>query len=428
MTAILSVTTAVAIALGLWLIWRRRSRLRLSRVSPQPGTTPLDDNVRFTVYRPSEIEPQRWYSLLAFVHLSERPADRPDEPDPVAVVKRQAATLLQDEPAEYQSLVSDSLRAIPRAGELTLVPQMDGIEFNPAQQTFRWERSVHRADFQLRGLAGSVPRTARGHLTIYWGPLIVGDVPLAISVVTHAVSSDAPARADTVRAYRQIFASYSHRDVAVVEQFEETLAALGDRYLRDVRDLRAGQVWSDELERMIEQADVFQLFWSWNALASPFVRQEWEFALGLRRENFLRPVYWEDPLPSRGDLPSEGLRRLHFHRLGVLGTSVTPPSAEVRPAPRFRWKAPLAAAAALLLVVAVLPLVLMQNASAPSPAGAPVGSAPPQTTIQPPAAMPNTRPPVDSLPAPVKPVPNRAREDPAQRQGSRRQRVAARHV
>ncbi|HKO49915.1 MAG TPA: hypothetical protein VJV79_19425 [Polyangiaceae bacterium] len=36
------------------------------------------------------------------------------------------------------------------------------------------------------------------------------------------------------------------------------ISAFGDRYLIDVKDLRAGEAWSEALERSIDQADVFQ--------------------------------------------------------------------------------------------------------------------------------------------------------------------------
>ena len=43
--------------------------------------------------------------------------------------------------------------------------------------------------------------------------------------------------------------------------------------------------------------DVFQLFWSSNSMHSDFVRQEWEHALRLNRPHFIRPTYWEEPMP-----------------------------------------------------------------------------------------------------------------------------------
>jgi predicted Ser/Thr protein kinase len=121
----------------------------------------------------------------------------------------------------------------------------------------------------------------------------------------------------TARAYRRIFASYSHKDEAIVRQFERLVKVLGDEFLRDAVQLRCGEVWEQRLLRMIDEADIFQLFWSWNALQSEFVRKEWEYALGLKRPHFIRPTYWEEPLPAAPErnLPPEELRRLHFQRL-----------------------------------------------------------------------------------------------------------------
>jgi hypothetical protein len=61
-------------------------------------------------------------------------------------------------------------------------------------------------------------------------------------------------------------------------------------------------------------------------MRSAFVRQEWEYALELRRPHFVRPTHWEIPLPSSEaeDLPPEELRRLHFHRMVVAPRADTP--------------------------------------------------------------------------------------------------------
>src|SRR5205085_1026990 len=110
----------------------------------------------------------------------------------------------------------------------------------------------------------------------------------------------------------KIFASYSHRDREIVEQIEHHIQALGDKYLRDVTELRSGQDWQRWMKDAISEADVFQLFWSHNAMRSAYVREEWEYALALAR-----PIYWETPLPESPteNLPPEELRRLHFQHL-----------------------------------------------------------------------------------------------------------------
>jgi hypothetical protein len=325
---------------------RRRSASRGSAHDTAIGITgsahPVDENVQFTVYRPREVTPRKWYALLAFAHLTERRPDEPDATDPMVEVQQQAERLLDREASRYLHVTVDGRQAIPRSGELTLVPHMDGIEFNPERHSFRWELAVHRAEFQFRTISDAVPQTARGHLAVFWGAVVVADVPLTLRIV--GTAADVPATVtEHARPYRHIFASYSHRDGAVVQQFEDFMESLGDTYLRDVHDVRAGEVWTERLEELIRQADVFQLFWSWNALASPFVRKEWEFALALQRPHFVRPVYWEEPLPAQADLPPDALRRLHFHRLGSTPVRV--------PASAGRWTSfPIRAAAAAVLV------------------------------------------------------------------------------
>jgi hypothetical protein len=52
-----------------------------------------DDNVRFTVFRPPGMAPQRWNPLLIFAHLGERRPDAPpDEPDPAAQATSRTST------------------------------------------------------------------------------------------------------------------------------------------------------------------------------------------------------------------------------------------------------------------------------------------------------------------------------------------------
>jgi hypothetical protein len=81
--------------------------------------------------------------------------------------------------------------------------------------------------------------------------------------------------------------------------------------LIDVDSLRSGEDWTDALMRLIDRADIFQLFWSQNSAQSQFCRQEWQYALQqekLKGDTFIRPVYWEQPLIP----PPEELEPLHF--------------------------------------------------------------------------------------------------------------------
>src|SRR5690606_20051723 len=110
--------------------------------------------------------------------------------------------------------------------------------------------------------------------------VIVADVPLSVYVGMSGGRDDATT-AVTRPLYRAIFCSYSRKDTEIIERVERAYKALGLDFLRDVVTIKSGQHWNDELLRMIERADIFQLFWSDASAASPYVRQEWEYALKL---------------------------------------------------------------------------------------------------------------------------------------------------
>jgi serine/threonine protein kinase len=318
---------------------RRLDRLKPGWPSPPepPTSTGAWENhspqeVQFTVYRPRTIVPGTWYPMLAFTHLAERRPDAPEvEPDPIEVVRTQARQFLGSESGKFRESSVDARQPIPRAGEITLLPLVPGIEFNPDRRVFRWCEEVHREEFRLKASEQLNGQVARGRLAAYFGAILLAEVDLAIKVDTayQALAHSDHSETVTARPYRKIFASYSHEDVEIVRQYERFVETLGDRYLRDVRDLRAGEAWDKGLLRLIDEADVFQLFWSTHSMASTFVRREWEYALSLNRESFIRPTYWEEPLPESPDhsLPPEVLRRLHFHQIAL--APVVRPSAPV---------------------------------------------------------------------------------------------------
>jgi len=290
--------------------------------SPAPAGHQLDD-VQFTVYRPKTVRPRKWMPLLVFMHLADRRPDAPaNEPDPIEQVRQQAQTLLGAAAADYRDISADARQGIPKESEITLVPDVPGVSFNPHSRIFRWEKDVHREEFDLRADPSLDGKIARGSISAYLGVILIARIDLAITVnSSHSDAGDAQTD-DAIHAtpYRKIFASYSRRDAEVVRQFEHFIETTGDRFLQDVRHLRAGEKWDDGLLRLIDQADVFQLFWSSNSMGSPHVRREWEYALSLGRPAFIRPTFWEDPFPESpaDSLPPESLRRLHFHRLATV--------------------------------------------------------------------------------------------------------------
>ena len=267
------------------------------------------------------VAPAKWYDLVAAAHLdAARPEADPSEPTPLERVQAKAKAMLGERFDDYAPLTHDALQGVPQGSELTFAFEMAGVEFNPARVSFGWFEDEHTVQVRLRATPALDGKTARGRMTVFLGAIILADVPFSLRVDA-ARAADRPKlepEREAIRRYRRIFASYSHRDLPIVEQFERFVEATGDRYLRDHKILRAGEAWDDRLLELISEADVFQLFWSRNALASPHVRREWEHALSLGRDNFIRPVYWESPLPQAAGLPPEPLTRIHFQFLGAI--------------------------------------------------------------------------------------------------------------
>lgn len=128
---------------------------------------------------------------------------------------------------------------------------------------------------------------------------------------TRVVGTDG--KVPTGRFFRQIFASYSRKDLEVVRLVDSVARSLGAGELRwDLKILNAGDDWQSRILEEIDQADQFQLFWSTNSKRSSRVREEWKYALTLDRSGFVRPVYWESPIPK----PPRALNHLHFEFIG----------------------------------------------------------------------------------------------------------------
>jgi len=354
-------------------------------LQPTEKPLPLHEDVRFSVYRPRVVAPLEWYPLVVFAHLDEMSNELSDEDrEAIREIENQAREAFAEVPQGFSGESEDSSLAIPDEAEITFVPEIPGVRFNPPRATFLWLEPLHREDFRLQASAALDGKTARGRLSVFWGKILLAEMNLKILVDRQAAAvsveaRESPGEREDARPYQNIFASYSHRDTPIVEEFERYIRTLGNRYLIDRETLRAGEVWDDRLQGMIREADVFQLFWSRNAMQSPFVEKEWRYALSLGRDNFIRPTYWEDPLPElpeRG-LPPQELKRLHFHRFAggpqPAAARAAPKSAPASPPEIFDppprrgrkllWAT--SAAAALLLVCLFLPTMYMAREAAP---------------------------------------------------------------
>lgn len=251
-----------------------------------------------SAYHPRQVAPRVWRPLLAYVFRASAARQ----------VLQDAQDELDQDWAEYNQAFAPAQQQIAAGAPICATPQMDGFQFKPLTLTLGFYEDWERFDFQLRAFDAPLDQFATGSITFTVEGVIVADVPLSLfvseEVVGQAVESQAAA------AYEKVFCSYSHQDMQIIERVEAAYRALGMDYLRDVHTLKSGQMWDDQLLALIEQADIFQLFWSTTAAQSRYVRKEWEHALGLGNKpaNFLRPVYWETPMPP----PAPELGHIHF--------------------------------------------------------------------------------------------------------------------
>lgn len=258
--------------------------------------------VQFATYYPKEVAPEVWEHMIAYVYrLSAGPQ-----------VAEDAAEILRDRRTHYREMGERARIELGEGALITATPQLEGFQFNPPSASVAFFEDWHRLDFRARARTAPLNQAANGRLTFTVEGVIVADIPLSIFVTPGVAGIETPPNLANSAAnpYPAIFCSYSHRDKQIVERVERAYRVLGLDYLRDVTTLRSGQRWNDQLMRLIERADIFQLFWSHTAAKSKYVRQEWEHALavGGAREAFIRPVYWQQPMPP---VP-EALGHLHF--------------------------------------------------------------------------------------------------------------------
>lgn len=283
-----------------------------------PAQAEAAEEVNFTLYHPKEVVAQTWYSLLTYIHLA-------GKLDAVRIDAQRFAAEMASDPREIHSRKTARLA---RGTVLTLIPSAPGLEFNPPSLTLTWLEDLHRAEFRFRASTELVGEPCLGEIQIFVGPLVVANLKFSVFVTEQANAIKTGSEPDLATVsgemYKRIFTSYSHRDTAIVKACVAAFKAIGYAVLIDYETLRSGEDWDEALKRLIDEADIFQLFWSSNSSQSRFVRQEWEYALKRAAmqpdkklaEGFIRPVFWEVPEPP---IPPE-LGHIHFKYLSDLAT------------------------------------------------------------------------------------------------------------
>jgi Pentapeptide repeats (8 copies) len=260
----------------------------------------ISEQAAFTSYYPREVAPEVWDRLLVFIALNTAEA--------TALVEVTAAESLQRRHEQLRVAKAPTRKTLKPGTRFTISPNLPGFRFDPVSITTGWTSDVQCHEFRVRAEETSPGRAAHGQITILEGPLLRGEIPLTVLVrqARQRTPDWSHFTDERLVAFRDTFPSYSTKDKLIERACETAMEAGGDRFVSDVHKVRAEAKEGDpKLLELIEQADVFQLFWSKNAAESQQVEHEWRHALTLRatRPNLIRLVYWTaEPYPIPSDL------------------------------------------------------------------------------------------------------------------------------
>lgn len=258
----------------------------------------------FTAYFPQNIQAGQAYALMVFVLLEHAR-------QLVENIAKGYAGMMGTKQAHATTASPIEITA---GTPITLIPQVEGLKFTPAEQTLIWTPATdsHKSATFLFTTPAALQSDLKGRILVFNGVMMLGEIPITMTRVESGTAPDLSQQAD-LKKYEAVFASYSHRDTPVMEFFRRQRERLGQKMLVDIYDLRAGDHWADRLLQMIDESTAFQLFWSKHSADSKYCRQEWEYALQHleQRPRFIQPVWWQDPMPT----PPPELEQLHFQRV-----------------------------------------------------------------------------------------------------------------
>jgi hypothetical protein len=283
---------------------------KINNFKPVPSTS--IENLRFSAFYPERISSQHIGKILVYAHLE----------SVTRVVTQEAARILNLTVDTKMKVGSEKTnKSLHWKSVVRVTPDIPGLIFDKDEEKLSLWDDNQSVVFRFQCKPTEKGKVCNGWVHFWIEGILLADVAVNIYVADENVPDifrEALTEANA-RPYRYVFPSYSHQDGYIVEQLEAYAESFGDKYLRDIHNLRSGERWNDKLAGFIKQADVFQLFWSDNSAKSTYVEHEWRHAL-LQRDSrsdpyFVRPVYWSKKPAS--PIPQD-LQDIHFARIPYL--------------------------------------------------------------------------------------------------------------
>jgi TIR domain len=178
-------------------------------------------------------------------------------------------------------------------------------------------------DFQTSDLIGKV--------IIAKNSIPIGQIKFKIKILS--IKSDlyalqAENSSNKMRRFENAFISYASQDRQEVLKRVQMLNLMSLKFFQDVLTLEPGQRWEKEINKYIDNCDVFFLFWSKAASQSEWVMKEVSYANNKKGNNWdsspeIIPVIIEGPPLVK---PPEELNFLHFNDRFVYFINSPPPA------------------------------------------------------------------------------------------------------
>jgi hypothetical protein len=185
----------------------------------------------------------------------------------------------------------------------------EGLEVTPVEVRFEWNGRENLASFAVRA-RDDAPISVTLCFEVFVAEVPVSFIsmrlnigqrtgPMAVQQVQESVPSSA-------------FASYASKDAESVTQRLSALQRWSPRLdiFQDCLDLPPNRSFQPQIRDQISRRDVFLLFWSRNAAASPWVKWEYETARDTRGLDAILPMPLEDAeiAPPPSELADRHLR------------------------------------------------------------------------------------------------------------------------
>jgi pSer/pThr/pTyr-binding forkhead associated (FHA) protein len=240
----------------------------------------------FTAFHPKEVPADLWNTLLVYAYQNG-----------ITEAIYEDADRFRQELVDVPSGLSSPLaQPLLTATNITIVPECKGVVFNPRRLSFKWTDNWHRSMFRFSIKQEMLGADTSGRINIFAGPLLIATLRMSMMFTAQTQPELVSGAEATTQAYTRVFASYNKQDTAIAQAYSDVSRVLGiDVQQREA--LRSCEPLHDSVKQAIEEAEVFQLFWSSQSAQSVYIKQEWQYALELQRsEDFLHPIYWDVPL------------------------------------------------------------------------------------------------------------------------------------